>query len=120
MEICAVLQDASSRGASSQEPSLLRHLQGGCANLAAGGDWDGVDVLNGAILALANGNGNGEGSAKGRLRALATVEMGFDGRCYHCGAYGRRKAQCRHLDVEMAARATKENAREKEKACATL
>ena len=49
----AVLQDASCRSANAQEPSLLWQLQGECAKLAAGGDWDGVNVVNSAIMALA-------------------------------------------------------------------
>ena len=36
----AVLHYASSRSANAQESSLLWHLQGECAKLAAGGDWD--------------------------------------------------------------------------------
>ena len=61
VHIAAVLQDASSRAANAEEPSLLWHLQGECAKLAAGGDWDGVSVLCGAIVALAKGKGKGKG-----------------------------------------------------------
>ena len=60
VHMAAVLQDASSRAANAQEPSLLWHLQGECAKLAAGGDWDGVSVLSGAIVALAKGKGQRE------------------------------------------------------------
>ena len=71
VHMAAVLQDASGRAANSQEPSLLWHLQGECAKLAAGGDWDGVSVLSGAIVALAKGKGKGEGkgTAKGNFSA---------------------------------------------------
>ena len=51
----AVLQDASNRSVNAQAPSLLWHLQAECAKLAAGGDWDGVNVVTGAIMALARG-----------------------------------------------------------------
>ena len=54
-----VLHDASCRSANAQESSLLWHLQGECAKLAAGGDWDGVNVVNSAIMALARGTGEG-------------------------------------------------------------
>ena len=56
--------------ANAQEPSLLWHLQGECAKLAAG-DWDGVSVLSGAIVALAKGKskGKGKGTAKGNFSA---------------------------------------------------
>ena len=56
----AVLQDASGRAANAQVPSLLWHHQGECAKFAAGGDLDGVNVLNGAIMAMAKGKGKGE------------------------------------------------------------
>ena len=71
VHMAAVLQDASSRVANAQEPSLLWHLQGECAKLAAGGDWDGVSVLSGAIVALAKGKGKGKGkgTAKGNFSA---------------------------------------------------
>ena len=61
----AVLQDAASRAANSQVPSLLSHLRGYCTKLAAGGDWDGVHVLIGAIMALAKSEGKGNGASKG-------------------------------------------------------
>ena len=40
-----VLQETSNRSAIAQEPHLLQHLQGECAKLATGGDWDGVNVV---------------------------------------------------------------------------
>ena len=68
----AVPRDASSRSANAQESSLIWHLQGECAKLAAGGDWDGVNVVNGAIMALAKGKGKGKGAAKGDSKAKGT------------------------------------------------
>ena len=61
-----VQQDASCRAANAEEPSLLwDDLQGECAKSAGGGDWDGVNVLNGAIPGVAKGKGKGKGGAKG-------------------------------------------------------
>ena len=61
--------EMSSRPANAQEPSLLWLLQRQCAKLAAGGDWDCVNVLNGAIMSLAKGNGKGKGTAEGDIGA---------------------------------------------------
>ena len=68
--------------------------------LAASGDWDGFDVLSGAILGLAEGEGKGRGSATGDGRAKRSSPKsagkggdGFDGNCYHCGAHGHRQDQ---------------------------
>ena len=95
----AVLQVASSRSVNAQESSLLWHLQGECAKLAAGGDWNGVKVVNGAIMALAKGKGKGKGAAKGDAKAKGTSPKSagkggdvFDGTFHHCGAYCHRKA----------------------------
>ena len=107
----AVPQYASSRSAKAQESSLLWHLQGERAKLAAGGDWDGVNVVNGAIMALAKGKGTGKAAAKGdpKAKGMSPKSAGkgrdwFDGTCYHCGAYDHRKAQGKQFDVEMAAK----------------
>ena len=67
----AVLQDASSRAANVQEPSLLWHLQGECAKLAAGGDWDGVNVLHGAGLQRGKAT---KAKARRKVRACAMLE----------------------------------------------
>ena len=48
--------------------SLMWHLQGECAKLATGGDWDGVHVVNSAIMTLAKGKGERKGAAKGGER----------------------------------------------------
>ena len=42
------------------------------AQHAAGGDWDGVNVVNGAIVALAKGKGKGKGTAKGDSKSKGT------------------------------------------------
>ena len=96
----AVLLDASSRAAHAQEPSLLWHLQGERAKFAAGGDWEGVNVLNWDIMALAKGKSKGKGAVKGDFRAKGASPKsaceggdGFDGNCHHCGAYSHPKAQ---------------------------
>ena len=80
-----VLQDASSRGANCQGPW---HLQRDCAKLAASGEWDCVDVLNGTIFALARGEGQVKGFSKGSARAKGSSPKsagyggaGFDGNC---------------------------------------
>ena len=59
---------------------------GESAKLAAGGDWNGVNVLNGAIMALAKGKANGKGTATGDLVAKGASPKsagkggdGFDG-----------------------------------------
>ena len=64
---------------------------------AAGGDWDGVNVLNEAIMALAKGKGKGQGSGKGDFRAkgasqkkLAKAEMGSTGKWYRCARQRRQ------------------------------
>ena len=82
----AVLQDATSRSANAQEPSLLWHFQGESAKHAAGGDWNDVNVLNGAIMALAKGKVKGKGTATGDFRAKGASPKsagkggdGFDG-----------------------------------------
>ena len=123
----AVLQDASNRAANAQEPSLLWHLQGECAKLVARGDWDGVNVLNGATMVLAKGKGKGKGTAKGDSRAKGASSKsagkggdGFDGNCHHCGANGHRKAQCRDLGVELAAKGKGNTGKVKGKGCTML
>ena len=104
----AVLQDVSNRAANAQEPSLLWHFQGECAELPAGGDWDDVIVLNGAIMALA-GKTKGKGTAMADLRAKEArkaqqkAEMGSTGTATTAEPVVI-KAHCRHLDVEMDAK----------------
>ena len=68
--------------------------------------------MNGAIVVLTKGKGKGKGAAKGDSRAMKGFHSksagkggeAFDGYCHHCGGYGHRKAQCKHLDLEMAAK----------------
>ena len=125
----AVLQDASSRAANAQEPSLLWHLHGECGKLAAVGDWDGANVLNWAIMALVKGTGKGKGTAKEDIGAKEASPKsagkggdGFDGNCHHCGAYCDRKAMqtpgCG--TVCKKAKATKANARRRVRVCTLL
>ena len=88
----AELQDASSRSTNAQESSLLWHLQRECAKLADGGDWDGVNVVNGAIMTLAKAEGKGKGAAKGdsRAKGMSPKSSGKGGDWFDCGAYDHR------------------------------
>ena len=47
------------------ESEMEKSTQGERANLAAGVDWDGVNVLTGAITAVANAKGKGERHREG-------------------------------------------------------
>ena len=96
----AMFQEASNRSANAQEPSQLWHFQGECAKLAGGGDWDGVNVVNGAIIVPAKGQGQRkEAPRKEILRQREETEKCWKMRilvprtCDHCGAYSHRRAQ---------------------------
>ena len=69
-----------------QEPSLLRHLQGECAKLAAGGGWDGVNRVERGDLGSVEREEERKGTGMRKISrakgtslkncGLATAEMG--------------------------------------------
>ena len=64
VHLSAVLQDASSQAANTQEPSLLWHLQGNLLSLRLA---DGGNALTGAVVALTIGKGKEKGAANGNF-----------------------------------------------------
>ena len=75
----AVLQDASSRAANAQEPSLVWHLQGQCAKFAAGADWDGVNVLKGVKCRRAKAKEKGTAKEDCTAKGASSKSIGKGG-----------------------------------------
>jgi hypothetical protein len=129
MDVGAVMKSDDAQSETSGADSIVWALQSELGRCSAEGDWSAVQALSGALFALGKGKGKGGGKSfgkgswgakgggkgekgrhdngkgnKGGGKGEKGGGKGFDGYCNHCWKYGHRKAECRLLDAEMAAK----------------